>query len=248
MKQTQIIMGMPITVEIVDRSDPSILDQVFDYFKSIDERFSTYKSTSEISQINRGELRPEEYSQDMKTIFAESEITKKLTKGFFDIQRPDGQRDPSGLVKGWAIQHAAKLLQDHDLKNFYVEAGGDTQVRGTNIQGQPWRVGLKNPFNQKEIVKVVYVRTQGVATSGTYMRGQHIYNPHQPEQKIHDIVSVTVIGPNIYEADRFATAAFTMGRPGINFLEKQNGLSAYMIDSEGIATQTSGFEKYLKPE
>ena len=67
-------------------------------------------------------------------------------------------------------------------------------------------------------MKVLYPKGAGVATSGTYFQGQHIYNPHSPAQKLHEIVSLTVIGPDILEADRYATAAFAMGRKGIIFI------------------------------
>ena len=59
------------------------------------------------------------------------------------------------------------------------------------------------------------------------------------------IVSVTVIGPNAYEADRFATAALAMGRAGIGFIEQQEGLEAYVIDRDGGPRFTSGFEDYV---
>ena len=75
-----------------------------------------------------------------------------------------------------------------------------------------------------EHVKVLALTDQGIATSGTAIRGQHIYNPHQPDASIQDIVSLTVIGPNIYEADRFATAAFAMGKEGIRFIANVAGL------------------------
>ncbi|OYV63155.1 MAG: hypothetical protein B7X01_00555 [Acidiphilium sp. 21-62-4] len=114
--------------------------------------------------------------------------------------------DPSGLVKGWSIYNAALLLEKEGFKNFYVDAGGDVQVRGKNAAGEAWKVGIRNPFDQTTIVKTLAVTTEGVATSGTYVRGQHIYNPHKKTEQITDIVSLTVIGPNVYEADRFATA------------------------------------------
>jgi thiamine biosynthesis lipoprotein len=56
--------------------------------------------------------------------------------------------------------------------------------------------------------------------------------------------SITIIGPNVYEADRFATPAFVMGENAIAFIEKQKGLEGYIIDNKGEATMTSGFEKY----
>ena len=111
--------------------------------------------------------------------------------------------------------NAAKLLQELDLKNFYVNAGGDIQFSGKNAEGKLWKTGIKNPFNQKEIVKVVYLKSgEGIATSGNYIRGDHIYNPKNRKKIIEEIVSFTVIGPNVCEADRFATAVFAMGKEG----------------------------------
>lgn len=237
---------MPITVEIADKQvAKQDIQGVFDYFISVDERFSTYKDSSEISKINQGLLAKAEYSTDMNTILTLSEQTKQATNGYFDIQNADGTLDPSGLVKGWAIQNAAEILLKTGFKNFYVEAGGDTQTQGYSDEGVPWTVGIKNPFNQNEIVKILSISGQGVATSGTYIRGQHIYNPHNRTTPLQEIVSITVIGPNIYEADRFATAAFAMGRAGITFIETLPGLDGYMIDKDGIATYTAGFEKYV---
>jgi len=83
------------------------------------------------------------------------------------------------------------------------------------------------------------------ATSGTAARGQHIYNPHQPQQAIEDIASITVVGPDIYEADRFATAAFAMGRSGIMFIEQLPGFEGYLIDANAVATMTSGFDTLI---
>ena len=237
-------MDMPITIEVVDamiRQDD--LDKVFAYFVAVDEAFSTYKETSEISQINRGELSPEHYSEDMKRILSLSEQTKKDTHGYFNIRR-DGLYDPSGIVKGWAIQNATNILKSEGFHNFYVDAGGDIQVAG-NKDGKPWRVGIRNPFNRNEHVKVLALTNQGVATSGTAIRGQHIYDPYNPNAPLLDVASITVIGPNIYEADRFATAAFAMGKEGIRFIGKLAGFEGYMIDAHARATFTGGFERYV---
>ena len=244
MKQLQLLMGMPITVEIVDvRVTETDIANVFDYFRTVDEIFSTYKEHSEISKINRGELLPDEYSDDMKTIFALSEQTRQETRGYFDI-RHNGIIDPSGIVKGWAILQAANMLKAAGRMHFYIDAGGDIQVAGKKDES-PWRVGIRNPFNRNEIVKVLVITDKGVATSGTAIRGQHIYNPHHPQAAIQDIVSLTVIGPDVYEADRFATAAFAMGKKGISFIEQLPGFEGYMIDASARATYTSGFERYV---
>ena len=245
MKQTRILMGMPVTVEITDsRAASEDLQIAYAYFDAVDQRFSTYKDTSEITKFNNGLITENDFSDEMKEVFALSEETKRLTDGFFDIRRGDGSIDPSGLVKGWAIRNAVDLLAKAGFRNFCIEAGGDIQVRGKNVEGKPWRVGIRNPFDTEQIVKVVRLEGQGMATSGTYIRGQHIYNPHAAGQQITDIVSLTVIGPDAYEADRFATAAFAMGANGIGFIEKLAGCEGYVIDKDGIATMTSGFNSF----
>lgn len=244
-QQTRILMGMPITVNIIDPSaDEAIIDRVYDYFEYIDEKFSTYKPFSEISLINQHAQVLEEASHDMQMVFRLAEQFRQSTGGYFDIQHA-GKLDPSGLVKGWAISNAAELVRQAGYVDFFVEAGGDFQAAGKNAQGQDWRVGIRNPFDMQEIVKVLSVTDCGVATSGTYIRGQHIYNPVGGADEINDIVSLTVIGPDVYEADCYATAAFAMGRDGIAFIETLDGFEGYMIDQQRQATFTSKFERYV---
>ena len=127
-----------------------------------------------------------------------------------------------------------------------MDAGGDIQTRGNNSDGGEWSVGIRNPFDIQQIVKVVYPHGMGIATSGTYIRGQHIYNPHAPEDELSDIVSLTVIGPDVFEADRYATAAFAMGTDGVTFIERLPGFEAYEINAKGIARMTSGFPRYTR--
>jgi len=181
-------------------------------------------------------------SDDMNLIFELAEQTRRETNGYFDIHY-HGKIDPSGIVKGWAIYQAAHLLKRRGFEHFYVEAGGDIQTFGTNPDGRQWRIGIRNPFNPAEIVKLIYVGDCGVATSGTYIRGQHIYNPKSGVPLASEVVSLTVIGPDVYEADRFATAAFAMGRDGISFIASLPGFEGYQIDQTGRATFTHGFER-----
>jgi len=248
LKELKWIMGMPITVCLVDeKASQKDIDDVFAYFDYVDEKFSTYKNESEISKINRGEIAPENWSDDMKIVFELSEKTKKETNGYFDISTPEKIYDPSGLVKGWSIWNAAKILDSRGYENFYIDAGGDIEARGKNERGSDWSVGIRNPFGKSrdEIIKKVFISGHGMATSGAYIRGQHIYNPHVGRAPLREVVSVSVIGPNIYEADRFATAAFAMGREGINFIEELDGFEGYAIDKNGIATMTTNFDQYL---
>mgnify|MGYP003918686563 CR=1 FL=1 len=247
MRDTRILMGMPVTVDIAGVSGATLVDAVFDYFEHIDRRFSTYRTDSEISAINRGDLPIRDWSAEMMEVMALAAQTKSQTDGYFDIRKPDGSLDPSGIVKGWAIRNAAGIVRQAGVGDFFIEAGGDIQSCGRNASGLDWSVGIRNPFNAEEIIKIVYPRGHGVATSGTYVRGQHIYNPLGAGDPITEIVSLTVIGSDVFEADRFATAAFAMGREGIFFLEQAPGLEGYVVDSNSRATPTSGFGAFCQP-
>jgi thiamine biosynthesis lipoprotein len=250
MKRKKILMGMTIKIEIADKNvNKKIFFQIFSYFETVDKKFSTYKKGSEISKINRGEITEQYYSEEMKEVFRLAEETKKETNGYFDIKTPEKMIDPSGIVKGWAINKAGRILKKEGYKNFYIDVGGDIEVVGKNINNEPWKIGIRNPLKIEEIVKVLSIKNKGVATSGTYERGEHIYNPKEEKQsdaqKNCKILSLTVIGPNIYEADRFATAAFAMGKNGISFIENLPGFEGYMINENGTATLTTGLGEYV---
>ncbi len=245
MHEMRLLMGMPITIDVAGSGDDgAAIAAAFAYFEAVDRRFSTYRDDSEISAINQGRLGEKDYSAEMREVLALAEKTRRETAGYFDIRTAAGTVDPSGIVKGWAIRNAAALVARTGARDYYVDAGGDIQSSGRNGEGKEWRVGIRNPFDPAQIIKVVEPRGHGVATSGTYVRGQHIYDPHARGAVLDEVVSLTVIGPDVLEADRFATAAFAMGRDGIYFVEQTPGLEGYLVDRNGRATFTGGFEGY----
>ena len=246
LRQTQAIMGMPVTVAIRDGAGSAAhMDLVFAHFRAVDERFSPFNPASEVARINRGEVPDDTHSLQMREVLSLAADTCVRTQGYFNVRRPDGMLDPSGIVKGWAIQKAALMLAELGHADFFVDAGGDIQSRGRNEDDAEWRIGIRNPFRSDQIVKVLCPRGAGIATSGSYLQGAHIYDPHRPGQAPMDIVSLTVIGPDILEADRFATAAFAMGRQGLVFIEAMPGFEAYAIDVRGMAGMTGGLGRYL---
>lgn len=245
MKQTRILMDMPITVEVVGSDVPqSTLDDVFAYFERVEDKFSTFREDSQISLFNQGKLALEQLDEEVVEVLDLCQQTSADTFGYFDIFI-HGRIDPAGLVKGWAIRNAAEILAKNGLQNYFVSAGGDIQVAGKNIQNNCWTVGIQDPLDKGKIIKKVKLTTEGIATSGTYQRGQHIVNPHQPEKKLTDTLSLTVIGPDIYEADRFATAAFAMGSKCLDFISSRPELAAFTVDHLGKTHQTDNFNQYV---
>lgn len=236
-------MGMPASVEIADKgADEQAAGMVFAYWEKMERIFSIFRRNSEIERINRGELEAARASAEVREVLELCEQTWRETDGYFDV-RFSGKLDPSGLVKGWAIYRAAEQLRQQGYSNFCAEIGGDAELRGRNGQGEPWAVGVKNPFSGHRIVQKVWLQDRGVATSGTYARGAHIFNPIE-NRPAEEVLSLTVIGPNVYEADRLATPAFAMGQRGLKWLEEREGVEGLLIDKGGREVFTSGWEKY----
>ena len=233
-------MGMTAKLAIADfAATAKDMDMVFEFFRETDRRFSPFIADSELCALNRGATA---MSAPMREVLDLAEESRQAMKGYFNIRRPDGMVDTSGLVKGWAIRGGAKILKERGHENFAVEIGGDIQTSGVMEDGGDWKVGIRSPFADA-VVKILYPRGGGVATSGSYHQGTHIYDPHGgvPE----GVVSLTVIADDILAADIAATAAFAMGKDGIYFLEKEPGLEAYAIDAMGRAKMTSGLAQYL---
>ncbi len=243
MQTTRIIMGMPITLVAVDDQPATeqLFERAFKLFEQFDEKYSPYKETSLVAKINRQELDTSDYDDELQEIEAWAEQAKQETHGYFNVWHK-GAYDPSGIVKGWAIDKVARMMSQ-STNDFYIDAGGDIQTNGRRKDGQAWRIGIRNPFNRDENIAVLGLSGQAVATSGTAIRGQHIYNP-LADGPIKSNLSLSVIAPNIIDADRMATAAFAMGHDGINFIERLDGYEAYLVDDQGIATQTTGWQKY----
>lgn len=242
MEETRIIMGMPITLKAVGgKNVREVFNKTFRFFERIDQKYSPFIASSDVSKINAHELAESKYDSELQEIIDWAEKTKKETDGHFDVWH-NGIFDPSGIVKGWAVQKASEQVAK-EIDNFYVDAGGDIQAKGVNTEHQPWRIGIRNPFDRSQNVAIVSLDNYAVATSGTAVRGQHIYNP-KSDRPIMNIVSISVVAPNIIDADRMATAAFAMGKQGIEFVENLPGYEAYLITSDKRAITTSGWHAF----
>jgi thiamine biosynthesis lipoprotein len=199
------VMGMPILVEVrEDGVDPATLDRVFEWLRWVDATFSTYRADSQISRLNAGRLAPAQASPEVREVLARCEELRLETRGYFDA-RAAGILDPSGLVKGWAVDRAAAILEGDGLSCYAVNAGGDLRLRGG-----PWRIGIEHPRERQHVAAVVEASDLAIATSGAYLRGDHVLNPYTRRPPA-DILSVTVVGPELATADAYATAAFAMG-------------------------------------
>ncbi len=232
---------MPVTVQVVDdEAGSDALDRVFEDFALLDRTFSPFLDGSEVSRINRAELRPDDAGQLVHQAIDLCRLYERATDGYFSPWI-EGRFDPSGLVKGWAIDRACSILDSYGYSDFFVDAGGDVQTHGRNAEGGPWRVGVRHPIERDKVACVVLSSGLAVATSGTYEKGEHILDPHTGKPA-NAFLSFTVAGPDILQADVYATAGFAMGVSGLEFVRRTPGYEAYAIDKQLRASYTAGFE------
>ncbi len=209
-------MGMPISVEITDCKDEKVFESVFERLREIDKRFSTYKPQSEVSKFRAGKIKENQLSVELKDAIKACMNWEKKTDGYFSAWY-DGEFDPSGYVKGWAISEVEKIIKRQGYKTFCIGAGGDILTASTG--SKKWNIGIQDPTDKAKILNKLSISNGAVATSGNYARGEHIINP-KTGKPAKEFLSLTVIGPDIITADVLATAAYAMGKKGIGLVNK----------------------------
>jgi thiamine biosynthesis lipoprotein len=222
-----------------------------------DRTFSTYAPDSDVSRLGRGEVALADCAPEVTEVLAACAALRAQTGGYFSAY-PDGALDPSGYVKGWAVERAAQILSAAGSASHLVNGGGDVQCAGGRSEvapaagrlpgagATPWRVGVASPLRPGTLAFAVTGRDFAVATSGTAERGAHIMDPVRGRPAA-GLASVTVVGASLTWADAYATAVFAMGpRLGREWAEDgMDGYEALAILPDGGTWQTRGFHRYL---
>jgi thiamine biosynthesis lipoprotein len=235
----EAVMGTHAQVALFDPvPDENLLEETFSWLHAVDERFSTYKDTSEINRLDRGEVEFADCSTDMREVLDACGDLWWQTEGFFDLYAT-GRLDPSGYVKGWAVQVASQRLTAAGAVNHLIEAGGDVQTRGEPSPGQPWHVRIRHPWERDKVCFVIAGTDLAVATSGLYERGLHVINP-RTGQPADLLSSVTVVGRDLGPADAYATAAVAMGEAALGWLARLKGYESAVIKVDGTSYTSAG--------
>ena len=233
------VMGIPIGIDVRDDVDPRALDRAFAYLRWVDATFSTYVPDSELARVDAGA----DPSPPVRAVLTRCDALRRRTDGRFDAHAT-GRLDPSGFVKGWALEGAAAILADAGARNLCLHAGGDVLVRGERAPGRPWRVGIQHPLRRDRVAAVLAARDLGVATSGAYERGAHIVDPRSGRPP-EGVLSVTIAGPDLGTADAYATAAFAMGLEGPAWTATLGDYAALTILADGRVLSTPGLDRLL---
>ena len=248
LRHAEHVMGTVVSFDVPawagpDSGDDAVLSRAVRWLHWADATFSPYRDDSDVSRFGRGSLKLAECAPELAEVLSACAEVAALSGGYFTTT-PGGRFDPSGYVKGWAIERAAAMLTAAGSAEHSVNGGGDIQCIGDRGAGQPWRVGIADPLRPGTLALVVTGRDFAVATSGPAERGPHIINPHTGRPAT-GLASITVVGAGLAAADAYATAAFAMGPAARDWMETVDGYEAFAITPAGAAWQTSGFGVYL---
>lgn len=247
------IWGTAIGVDVDAATDDEILDRVFGWFRRVDDLFSTWRDDTEISRLGWGFLELRDASPEVHAVLELCDRITEESRGAFDIRvgadpcvepRPGlCPLDPSGLVKGWALERAAELLAAAGVTSFSINGGGDVLTRGRPQHDQLWRVGIQHPWQRHSVAAVVQGTNLAVATSGRYELGEHIIDPRTGRHPT-GLMAVSVIAPDLAIADGYATAAIVLGDEGMSWLATIPDVEALGITDAHAVVTTDGFARY----
>ncbi|GAA4782745.1 FAD:protein FMN transferase [Actinomycetospora chlora] len=246
-RHVEHVMGLPVSLALRgrhagDAAGRAAWRAVMASLHDADRVFSTYRPDSAVSRLDRGELTLDAAPPEVGEVLALAERAERASGGAFSAWRrdPDGRRrlDPSGVVKGWAVERAAAALRALDDTDFCVAAGGDVLGRAEDPD-RPWRIGIEDPHDPCRILATVPLRDGAVATSGTAHRGAHVVDARTGRPPA-DVAAVTVVHRSLTWADIDATAAFAQGADAAAWLRRRVGRTGLVVADDGSVTVLDG--------
>ena len=207
------VMGMPVSIHVrgaVEGRDLEVgVEQAFAHLRKVDTVLSLWRPDSDLMRSLRGELPTRSQHPWLQEVRDLCTLAERRTGGLFSaLATPDGSYDPTGLVKGWAVEGASQYLHHVPGISYCLNAGGDLVAgAGTGATASTWRIGIEDPRDRSRVAAAVDLTAGGLATSGAAARGAHIRDP-RTGAGVDRAGSATVWGPSLLWADVWATALF----------------------------------------
>ena len=236
-------MNMPFTIAFVKNNfDETLIEalnqvigEIDKYLKKVEEKFSPFLPDSLVSRHNDiGEVLQEDFFDlEYQEVYSRSIFVKEETKGLFNPFF-EGKYNPTGFVKGWAIETAFMKYIKPLIDNNIIEAGaingaGDMQV-GTSLDSDfSWEIGIENPEDRKKIIARYSIKNGAIATSGISKKGQHIKSKNKIEH-----IQVTVVGTYLSDVDVLATAGVVANEKIWSEIVENKLLTGILLTKEGV--------------
>lgn len=165
---------------------------------------------------------------------------------------PGVQLDLGGVAKGWAAKTAAVRLSK--FGPALVDAGGDLRVSGPRADGSSWPIGVADPRDPDRDLLVLALSDGGVATSGRdYRRWRHngawqhhVIDPRTGMPAITDVLTATVIGPDVLAAEIAAKVVLLLGcHSGLQWLDARPELAGVVVCDDSRIQYSHRLQHYL---
>ncbi|MEX1031861.1 MAG: FAD:protein FMN transferase [Cellvibrionaceae bacterium] len=238
----------------------TIIDKALYFSRASGGAFDiSFASVGRHYDYRQGQQPSENQREDLLAAIDYRLIELDKTSSTVSFKHPQLQIDLGGIAKGYAVDRGIAILQQFDVTNATVSAGGDSRVLGDR-RGRPWVIGIKNPRGQSlagdpsesedRVAIKLPLQDTAISTSGDYERffidqnsGErihHILNP-RTGKSVAGVTSVSILGPRGFDTDPLSTAVFVLGiERGLALVASLSGFDAIVIDSAGKVHYSDG--------
>jgi thiamine biosynthesis lipoprotein len=176
---------------------------------------------------------------------------KRITLNDREITIGDKQNITlGGIAKGYAVEKAVEIIKRHNITMALIDAGGNMRAMGKKPVGV-WNIALADPRDVNNYITIIPLENNAVSTSGDYeryfddkMKCHHIIDP-KTGYSATELISVTIVTDNAFDADALSTAVFVLGKEkGMRLIESLPGVEGLIITREREILRSSGFMDY----
>ena len=209
----------------------NVIHEINNIFISINECCSTYKSDSLVS-FKRDSKNTDSFDEEVKNYFQEvlriSAKANETVEGFILFDDYDYF---NAVAKGYAVDIVSKKLNELNIKDFFINIGGEIRVEGMKNKNY-WKIGIENPLpNLQGIFKPFEIKQSlSIATSGNYRNPGHIVGI-EGNKIDQDVLSISVMDKKSTAfADALATGLFALGK--VDLIKnniRDNDIPAFLI-------------------
>lgn len=166
------------------------------------------------------------------------------------------QLDLGGIAKGYAADEVKKIAEKHNVNSAFVNLGGNVLVIGNKVDGSKWRVGIQDPRQGRgSVMAIIEASDKTIVTSGNYERYfeedgkvyHHILDPDTGYPADTNLLSVSIISENSFDADALSTSVYILGlEKGMEFIENMEETEVMFITNELEVYLSSGLRDKIE--
>lgn len=158
--------------------------------------------------------------------------------------------DLGGVAKGWIADEVESLLREGGARHILINLGGNVRVSGGKPGGDPFRIGMQDPREDRGSYLGIFSLSDGsVVSSGVYerffekegIRYHHILDTSTGYPVDNGLAAVTIISELSVDGDALSTSLFALGlEKGLILAGETDGVEAAFVMNDGRVVLTEG--------